>query len=346
MKFALKVSLICGVLISLAACQPLASTPVTSPVVNSSTATLGLTQTPTAETPPTPCPMPTPEAFWVEPVNSPTSALEQEIEVFIGNVDRLTVKTESGEFVQTFQEVRAARSVNIEINLLPDQAHHLEVSAHVPETQTGECVYQAYTLRTDRDKNGEPLVIEQVNSTQTPEGSGSNSATPENDNSGQTDLWNIYENEQYGFSFEYPAAYDAGPCGFSFTEDENGLGIHFGNSSSLTVTPEIQVSLEEYVDSVIREFSSDDTFQLERREAKDINGLPAETIDYRFGGPSRFGTAAFLIKDGHLFAFNLTAPASCEIPGVSVTEAAVYQHVIDTFKSIPYLKNFPPPFTN
>jgi WD40 repeat protein len=71
----------------------------------------------------------------------------------MGNLEKVTITAESGEFT-------AAGSV-VEVALLPNTVHHLEVMAKVRLIEHDGCKYGGYTMRTLRDVNGDMLVIEQ-----------------------------------------------------------------------------------------------------------------------------------------------------------------------------------------
>lgn len=106
------------------------------------------------------CPPATPEPLWVEPVDSPTCCLSQVISVTIGNGEYVSVTAESGTFEisGTFSVIDPA---TVSIGLLPDTTHHLQVTARVRVVHWGDCTYGGYTLSTDRDRLGQPLVIVQ-----------------------------------------------------------------------------------------------------------------------------------------------------------------------------------------
>jgi hypothetical protein len=111
------------------------------------------------ETPPAAlCPEATPEFFDVEPVTSPTDQLTQKITVDLGNGEMITVTTESGTFTAPFDTFPK----EIEITLLPNTTHNLTVQGKVKEIVQGDCTYGGYMLETTRDRNGDPLVIEQM----------------------------------------------------------------------------------------------------------------------------------------------------------------------------------------
>lgn len=111
----------------------------------------------TVEPPTAVCPMATPEFFEVAPVTSPTDALTQVISVDLGNGETITITTESGTFVAPFDTFPK----EVEITLLPNTTHNLTVQGKVREITQGDCVYGGYMLETTRDRNGQPLTIEQ-----------------------------------------------------------------------------------------------------------------------------------------------------------------------------------------
>jgi hypothetical protein len=115
------------------------------------------TVTPTAAVTVTPinCPQATPEFLWVEPVTSPTDQLTQTVTVHMGNLEVVTITAESGVFTATGQPA------HVEVALLPDRNHHLQVVAKVTEIWTDGCQYGGYTLHARRDKNDNLLIIEQ-----------------------------------------------------------------------------------------------------------------------------------------------------------------------------------------
>jgi hypothetical protein len=110
---------------------------------------------------PTPnnCPQATPEPLWVEPIPATTDELTLLLEVSLGNGEAITVTAESGTF--TFDgPFNAFSPTEVEVALLPDTAHHLEVEGRVRQVSgPGGCPYGGYTLRTTRDRGGSPLEI-------------------------------------------------------------------------------------------------------------------------------------------------------------------------------------------
>lgn len=130
-----------------------------------SPSTISETATPNAVITATLCPQATAEPFWVDPVTSPTDQLTQVITVHIGKGEEVTVVTESGTFTVTGDFSYDINPAFVEIALLPDTVHHLEVTAKVrrgPGSSPVEnCMYGGYTLSTTTDRKGDPLIIVQ-----------------------------------------------------------------------------------------------------------------------------------------------------------------------------------------
>jgi WD40 repeat protein len=129
---------------------PWTRAPATVPPASVVPATLPPTASPTTLQ----CPQATPEYLAVDAVTSPTGELSQVVTVRMGNTEMVTITTESGVFT--------APDGRVQVTLLPNTIHHLEVAARVRRTtQFGGCVYGGYTLHTTQDRNGVPLVIVQ-----------------------------------------------------------------------------------------------------------------------------------------------------------------------------------------
>jgi len=132
----------------------LASTP-SSPAGAAPLITATLTPTPIF------CPTGTPESIGVEPVPSTTLGFSQVVTVYVSNGEAMTVTAESGTFAHPDNFQGYLSSGLITISLLPNTDHHLEVRGRVRRFESNGCVYGGYTLRTTRDRFGNPLEISQ-----------------------------------------------------------------------------------------------------------------------------------------------------------------------------------------
>jgi hypothetical protein len=110
--------------------------------------------TPTTIPAVTRCPEATAEPFFVDPIPATTDQTTITVHVTLGNMESVTITTESGTFTSTTGDV--------EVTLLPNTVHHLEVEGKVTQETRGNCTYGGYTLNTSYDKDGNPLEIEQT----------------------------------------------------------------------------------------------------------------------------------------------------------------------------------------
>jgi hypothetical protein len=97
----------------------------------------------------------------VEPVTSPTDLLSQWITIHVGYGTEVTISTESGTFTVTGSFGVYADPALVEIALLPDTVHHLDVSARIQPPPQQDCAFSSYTRQTTQDRNGALLVIVQ-----------------------------------------------------------------------------------------------------------------------------------------------------------------------------------------
>lgn len=149
-------------------------------------------------------------------------------------------------------------------------------------------------------------------------------------------VWKEYRNRRYGFSFEYPAAWDKAAyktfCGLRVRGREIRLGartflyIEDGNPADLAV----QISRflrkkEEY------------GFKEEARKENTVAGVKALTVEFEVEGVHRFGAATFLQKGQRVFILDWSAgSASCDLEDRGIREflgeESVYDHILRTFK--------------
>ncbi len=160
------------------------------------------------------------------------------------------------------------------------------------------------------------------------------SDTPKAEGSAISGVWNVYySSTEPRFSFEYPALYDTeaySQCQVTQIQDKDYLEyVRFGYRSELGVVINDLPSLDQYVERWMNGKDRDSKTDLT------INGLPALTIDYRFGGVNRFGTATFLSRDNLIFLFNFTAGATCDLPEIGLNELAIFKHAVETITIYP-----------
>lgn len=164
-------------------------------------------------------------------------------------------------------------------------------------------------------------------------------ATPTLDYARFVDSWKTYRNEKYGFTFEYPAIYDEPPFARSCAVREDPNGVYVGERTDVLFLDPQGLDLEQYVANWARDCQCTEEgiekgecdCWIEAQSDTVVDGLPAITVDYRFGGLNRFGTFTMVEHGGHIFAFELTAGAFCDVDEIRLRELDVYDRLIRTF---------------
>ena len=153
------------------------------------------------------------------------------------------------------------------------------------------------------------------------------------DLSGLRGVWSSYTNDDLGFSFEYPAAYDAEPlkswgCGIRLADNT----VFFGMDNSLSVTSADGLDLTEYVDRYIRQQGT--SFDAWRRGDFDPNSGPAGIIVEYFlrGGVNHSGIVVFLQRDDSVYVFRVLLSLACSVSEIDVVSPVPFYHAVETFK--------------
>lgn len=142
-------------------------------------------------------------------------------------------------------------------------------------------------------------------------------------------VWKTYQNELYGFSFEYPAIYEEMPYKDSCGLEENSDAIRVGQRSELLFLNSGGLDLAEYTNNLLE----GKDWNVDSRENELINGLEAITVQYRFGGTNRFGSLTLVKDEQRIFAFSFSAGGFCEIPeSPMLSEPNAYAHMLETFR--------------
>lgn len=140
--------------VAAASCQWSLPEPITLPGGTTIGGGERITQTFTAY----PCPMATSELPpVVTGLVSPTDQLSQVITVTMNLMEEVVITTESG----IYRAKGENGSARVEVKLLPNTLNHLLVEATVKRVISNGCEYGGYTLRTDSDLQGRPLIIQQ-----------------------------------------------------------------------------------------------------------------------------------------------------------------------------------------
>ena len=141
-------------------------------------------------------------------------------------------------------------------------------------------------------------------------------------------VWSVYHNSQYGFTFEYPTAYEESSYIDSCGIKEDSHGIHLGHQIDLLFIESNGLKKTEYAKNLLQSkgWISDSL------KNTTVNGQEAITVEYRFGGTNRFGTFTLIERNHHIFILSFSAGSFCDMPEVNVFEPEVYSHLLATFQ--------------
>ncbi len=141
-------------------------------------------------------------------------------------------------------------------------------------------------------------------------------------------LWATYQNNTYGFSFDYPAIYESAAYKAACGLRDLGSSINLGARIELGIYPAAGLSLEDFA----RQFLSSKDWTLENQDNTSLAGQSAINVDYRFGGPNRFGTLTLIKHNDVVLALGYTSGSFCANLSQDDDEASAFQHILDTFQ--------------
>lgn len=146
--------------------------------------------------------------------------------------------------------------------------------------------------------------------------------------------WQTYRNQTFGFSFEYPVAYDLPEnktqCGLWEEADGDGVVVHWGSRSVLNAFPSQGESPTELIAARVGQDASD-----VETTAFSADGVPGLRATFRFGGLARFGEIYAFEHQGYDYVATFTAGAMCEPRGLSFLEPAAFDHAIQSLSFQP-----------
>lgn len=150
------------------------------------------------------------------------------------------------------------------------------------------------------------------------------------------DRWDTYASKDFGFSFEYPAAYTSADFGFCAVREDNfppkgGLfALGLGSRTALSLFPtsgDASAAAEAFrTDPESKEFTFDAPQQ------RTVGGVPAVVLPYRSGGTGRYGEVVFWVKDGTLYRLDTGVPSACDIPALNLRELDAYSRLLESLQ--------------
>lgn len=137
--------------------------------------------------------------------------------------------------------------------------------------------------------------------------------------------WRRYQNEFYGFSFEYPALFEGGDyksnCGIKELDNE----IFLGHRIVIVIFDSNGKTLKEFASEFLRD---KDWSQLVQNDIL-VGSNEGITVDYRFG-QNRFGTITLIKNAEMIYTIGFTAGSWCDFPEFNLTEPQVFTHLVET----------------
>ncbi len=141
-------------------------------------------------------------------------------------------------------------------------------------------------------------------------------------------LWATYQNKTHNFSFEYPSIYEMAPFKAACGLRDQGSSLTLGARIEVVIYPVGSITLDDFT----RQFLSTKDWVLENQDNGLLGGLSAININYRFGGPNRFGTLTLVKHEQVVIALGFTSGSFCADLPPEDDEASTYQHILDTFQ--------------
>ena len=138
-----------------------------------------------------------------------------------------------------------------------------------------------------------------------------------------------YHNEQFGFEFQY-----CSEC--TLTDQSEGahgpgggdayLSVIVGSRLELHVSDSGGLRLTDYVSQVTGQLEAGGASIDSVMQTAPVDRADAVTVQYRFGGPGRYGEATFFERNGRVYDVGFTAGA------FTCNEPQVYTGILSTFR--------------
>ena len=148
--------------------------------------------------------------------------------------------------------------------------------------------------------------------------------------------WSTYEDDRFGYSFEYPAVYGRPPnstCALTVVNpiSRHGQEVYVGSAAAIFVKVPQHPSWRDDACLLILDLS--DLGQLTSLDEVTFAGEDALSV--RFSADwNPEGRQVILAHEGFLYSIANIANAKCDIPGTQITGDAVYRHLLATFRFI------------
>jgi hypothetical protein len=150
------------------------------------------------------------------------------------------------------------------------------------------------------------------------------------------DRWTSYNSTTFGFSFDYPEAFNSKEFGFCTAREAKDkppgalFRLSLGSRTTLSGYPASQ-SLPEAAAAFQAEPGNKD-FSFEPQRERSVGNVPALILAYHSGGTNRYAETVFFVRDSMLYRVDTGTPSACDIPALGLREMDAYSHLLDTFR--------------
>ena len=132
-----------------------------------------------------------------------------------------------------------------------------------------------------------------------------------------TRLWRLFSSQKHGFEFRYPES-----CQINESDDS----LYAGGRIELAVIDSEGLGLADYVARVVDSRARNGGWTVESIKSGFLSGQEAATVEYRFGGQGRYGTATFTGRREKVYIWGFTAG------GFTCDEPDVYGPILSSFR--------------
>jgi hypothetical protein len=150
--------------------------------------------------------------------------------------------------------------------------------------------------------------------------------------------FSTYENDEFGFAFDYPAIHDQEPfqfCAPLAYGSGDGVSIEMGPGMLLSIVPAEGRTTDSYVDETLAGMYADGSYQnIEVERGATVGSLVGVGLSYRFGATNRFAAGFVFSWRGNIYvAQYLTYGGfACDVPEASVSEFDLLGLMLGSFR--------------
>jgi hypothetical protein len=148
--------------------------------------------------------------------------------------------------------------------------------------------------------------------------------------------WSVYQDTRFGYSFEYPAAYEAtssSTCALTVVNpaSREGEEIYVGSAAAIFVREPQHSSWRDDACLLILDISS----SAQVTHIKEVTFAGEDALALHFTAPwNPAGSQIHFTHDAFLYTIANIPNPQCDIQGTPINADAVYQHVLASFRFV------------